>query len=284
METRLGSIIIPAYNEAGSIARTLDALLKGIDPMTVDIVVACNGCTDTTAAIAQAMHPALRVLDLPAVGKAGALRAAEKITTALPRLYLDADTELHGAAAMAVIQSLRNGAIAARPPVHLNLQGCSWIVRRFWRLRQQLDNVSSDLCGAGVYGLSRTARERFGEFPDITADDLFAARIVTADETRIVDTTPAIVRPPRTLRSHIRVLKRVYRGNHEFTRQFPALARPSTTNTLQQLMRLARQPAKWLDIFFYVLVVILARISLRLDRSSPAGRWERDLSARGTST
>lgn len=284
MEDKLGAIIIPAYNEAETIARTLRALLRGVDPQAVDIIVACNGCTDATVAVATAVDPRIRVLDLPAPGKAGALRAAEKSTTVMPRIYLDADTELEGGGALDVLCALRAGAMAARPPAHFDLQECSWAVRRFWRLRQRLGNVNRDLCGAGVYGLSRAARARFGEFPDITADDLFAARIVSENETVIVETSPAIVRPPRTLRSHVAVLRRVYRGNREFAKKFPELSRSSTQGTMRQLLKAARNPAAWVDILIYSLVVTWARITLRFDRTAPAGQWERDLSARGTST
>ena len=44
-----GSIVIPAWNEADAIGRTLVGLFAGLDVSEIDVVVACNGCTDGTA-------------------------------------------------------------------------------------------------------------------------------------------------------------------------------------------------------------------------------------------
>lgn len=67
---RTGSIVIPAHNEARVIRRLLEALL--VDTSDVEIVVACNGCSDDTAAVARAIADRLpfRVIDLPEPSKA----------------------------------------------------------------------------------------------------------------------------------------------------------------------------------------------------------------------
>ena len=61
----LGSVIVPAHDEAAVIARCLGALLEEVAPGTLDVVVACNGCTDATAAVAREWAPLVRVLELP---------------------------------------------------------------------------------------------------------------------------------------------------------------------------------------------------------------------------
>src|SRR5690606_34305887 len=111
----LGSIVIPAYNEGAVIRRCLERVFDGLDPREVEVVVACNGCTDDTATQAKEAGFPVAVLELPTPGKVGALRAGERSVQALPRIYLDADVEVTGATLRAVLEALRTGAVAARP-------------------------------------------------------------------------------------------------------------------------------------------------------------------------
>ena len=90
----LGSAVIPAHNEAAVILRCLDTLLAGFRPGELDVVVTCNGCTDGTADVVRSSGHQVRVLEIDAASKPAALRAAEEVVTAFPRLYLDADVVL----------------------------------------------------------------------------------------------------------------------------------------------------------------------------------------------
>ena len=73
VEGPLGSIVIPARNEATVVGRTLaDVFMAWTRPL--EVVVACNGCTDTTVQVANEVGAPVTVLDLPVVGKAGAIR------------------------------------------------------------------------------------------------------------------------------------------------------------------------------------------------------------------
>ena len=83
------SVIIAAYNEAAVIGRNLDRLLAGAAPGELEVIVVANGCVDETVAVASARD--VRVLDLPAPGKAAALNAGDAVATSTPRVYLDAD-------------------------------------------------------------------------------------------------------------------------------------------------------------------------------------------------
>lgn len=88
-------VLIPAHNEAGSIAATIEAVLMQDRPAQ-QVVVIANGCTDATAAIAAA-YP-VTVLDLPALAhrKAEALNLAwaAYAQDAAVVVCLDADTVL----------------------------------------------------------------------------------------------------------------------------------------------------------------------------------------------
>ncbi|HEX7096130.1 MAG TPA: glycosyltransferase family 2 protein [Acidimicrobiales bacterium] len=278
MSDLLGSVVIPAYNEGAVIRRCLDRVFTGLHPHEVEVVVACNGCTDDTVLQAKESGYPITILDLPEPNKAGALRAAERAVTALPRVYLDADVEVTGDTLRTVLSALAEGAVAARPPLRYDTSRSTWLVRRYYAARAALPGVMSELCSAGVYGFSETARARFDEFADITADDLFAARIVAPDEVVVVDSPPVIVHTPRDSRSLIRILKRVYRGNEQLAAARPDLARSTTAGTLRDLLALARRPHHTLDAIVYALFVIAARVLGRVDRAPV--RWERDDSSR----
>jgi glycosyltransferase involved in cell wall biosynthesis len=272
----LGSVVIPAWNESGSIATTLDALFDGVDPGSFEAVVACNGCTDDTVERARNSAAPVVVLDLPPIGKARAIREAESVVSALPRLYLDADVTLPGRSAHAVLVALNSGAVAARPPARFDSEGASTLVRSFYRQRSRLTAVMSELYGAGVYGLSATARARFGVFPDVIADDLFAARVVDASEVCIVDCDPVTVTVPRDVRSLVRTLARAHRGNRQLRSIMPDSVTATAHSTAGGIARSIRTPGQAADALVYALVAVTARVwSLR-----PTTSWGRDDSTR----
>ena len=77
------SVIIPARNEEGYIGACLDALLASQGPDGVEVIVAANGCTDATVAVAESRRPTARgrgwtleVIDQKKGGKASALNSA----------------------------------------------------------------------------------------------------------------------------------------------------------------------------------------------------------------
>ena len=135
-----------------------------------------------------------------------------------------------------------------------------------------------DLCGGGAYGFSSEVRSRFGEFPDVIADDLFASRVVSQQDIVIVATDPLIVAQPRNLHSLLKVLRRSKRGNREFARQFPELARETASHSAVELIRAHLAPWRWLDAIVYITVMCIARVTSQA--GSPGHHWERDESSR----
>ena len=276
----LGSVLIPAHNEAAVISRCLDALLAGFRPGELDVVVACNGCTDGTADLVRSSGHPVRVIELDAASKPAALRAAEEVAVTFPRLYLDADVVLASAAARQVLERIRTGgALAARPPIKYDADRSTLFVRSYYRARANVPAVMSSLWGAGVYGLSSAARARFGYFPDVVADDLFVDQHLHRGEIEIVKSPPVVVKAPRRTADLLRILRRTYQGNSENRTLQDAATKASTTpSTLQDLARLAfAQPARAVDVGTYLALAALARLTLAV--ASPA-RWERDDSSR----
>jgi glycosyltransferase involved in cell wall biosynthesis len=275
----VGSVVIPAHNEANVIGRGLRRLFDSLGA-GIEVVVVCNGCTDGTADVVRFAGHRLTVIELGVASKAEALRAADRFATAFPRVYLDADVLVSGAAVHTVLEHLRRpGALAARPPIVYDTSSSSWVVRRFYRARAQIPAVMGSLWGAGVYALSAEGRRRFDEFPLLVADDLFVDRLFRTDEIDMVDTTPVVVVASATASGLLATFRRTFRGNRAIG-ELAATDRPGTRATVGDLLRLARRgPAEFVDAAVYAAVVVWARaLAWRHPRASRV--WERDDTSR----
>ena len=276
-----GSIVIPAHNEESVIGRCLDALASDPAFGDLEVLVACNGCTDATAKVARS-YPGVQVLEIGEASKAAALRAADEFLATFPRLYVDADIQLSGSAALHVIGRLaaQDGPPAARPPLRYDTTGASPLVQRYYRARARTPALMSSLWGAGVYGLSAAGRARFSHFPTLVADDLFVDRQFLPSEIEIVTCTSAVVRTPRSLGSLVAVLRRVYTGKRQVRSARGREGAPRNTlgASSRGLLALARrEPQYILDATVYAGVAVWARASLRL---CPTVSWARDDSSR----
>jgi glycosyltransferase involved in cell wall biosynthesis len=274
----IGSVVIPAWNEAALIRRCLDTLFTGVDRTELDVIVVCNGCTDKTAEFARASGHPVRVLEVPEGSKPAALRLGDSAAVAFPRLYLDADVQLRGSAARPLLERLRSEAVAARPPIEYNSDRSSPLVRSYYRARACIPAVHGALWGAGVFGLSENGRRRFGAFPNVVGDDLWVDRHFSRDEIEVVDCAPVIVAAPRCTRDLLRVLRRTYHGKREaLPAHRPEHGLPRTgPPILQDLGRLmVRSPRSALDALVYAAFAIIGRLAPASD-----ARWERDESSR----
>lgn len=278
------SIVIAAHNESAVIGRCLDAILADTDPGEFDIVVAANGCTDDTAAIAAA-RPTVRVLDLPDAGKARALNEAERVVNTFPRVYLDADIVLAGAALRRLVDALADassdGVLAVAPRRVPDIRGRPLPVKGYFAVSRRLPAFQNALIGRGVIVLSEQGRSRFEQFPDLMADDLFLDSLFTEQERRQVDQVDSPVATPLRTGDLVRRLARVRRAN--------AALRSSVTDG--DAGRGVRQPARWswlTDVVLphpwlapagacYFVISILSAVQAR---RGDASTWDRDESTR----
>jgi glycosyltransferase involved in cell wall biosynthesis len=273
-----GSIVIPAHNEASVIERTLAPLAALAATGEVDVVVAANGCTDDTVARARRV-PGVRVLDLPEPSKVAALNAADAATDRFPRIYLDADIVAPPESVRAVLEVLATGpALAARPPFVYDLTDARASVRAYYRARLRLPANSAALWGAGCYAMSREGRGRFGDFPELVADDYFVDTLFEPHEKRVVDAPPVVVRVPRTPRALGRVLRRTYGGNVELHRHVRAHAGPSPVGSgnARALLGSVRSPVSLGDATVYATFSLVGRSRV----PGHVGAWQRDDSSR----
>jgi exopolysaccharide biosynthesis WecB/TagA/CpsF family protein len=268
-----GAVIIPAHNEAAVIARTLQPLASLAASGAIEVIVACNGCSDKTAAIA-AGFPGVTVLDLPEPSKTDALNAADAVCAHWPRLYLDADIEITGEALAQLFKHLEApGTLAARPAFRYDTSGADPLVRAYYRTRSRIPAMSEHLWGAGAYGVSAMGHARFGQFPDATADDAYVDSLFDRHEKTVLATTPVVVRTPKSAQELIKTLQRVYRGNHDLH------LRTEDGSALGNLARTATTPQTAVDAGIYALLAVLGK--LRKGKSlTTNGGWDRDESSR----
>lgn len=268
-----GAVIIPAHNEASVIRRTLEGLSGSVAAGALEVIVACNGCEDATAAIARSF-PGVHVIDVPEASKVAALNAGDAAATRWPRLYLDADVELPVEALYTTLELLSRGGtvLCARPTFVYDTDGATWPVRAYYRARQRLPLTSQSIWGAGVYGLNRAGHDKLGHFPAVTADDCFIDRLFSETEKAILEGAPVTVRTPRSARALLATLKRVYRGNAELR----GMEGSHTRQTVRELTRTVHGPFSAVDAAAYSAFALLGRLSPR-----HRDVWERDDSSRG---
>jgi glycosyltransferase involved in cell wall biosynthesis len=269
----LGSIIVPAHNEAAVILKTLSPLAPLIE-RGAEIIVSTNGCTDDTAARASSI-PGVVVTDTPGRSKSEALNAADAIAGTFPRLYLDADVTITAEAVLAVLKRLRVGdVLAARPTYEYDTTGADRFVAAYYRARGRIPAMHEHLWGAGAYALSEAGHRRLGSFPDFTADDLYVDELFEGSEIDIVSTEPVQVRCPRTWPALLSTLRRVQGGRA----QLAASQQIRKVGGLSSLLAGARSPRNLRDAAVYLGFTVAARI---LSRRQSAN-WHRDETSRLT--
>ncbi len=275
--TARASLILPAHDEARVIGRLLDRLSAGGLSPDIEVIVVANGCSDDTVGVATRHGAPLdaRVVHVTRPSKAGALNEGDRLASAFPRVYLDADVEVDPESLEAVFRALGRGpALAARPTLRYLTEGGDPFVRAFYRARQRTPELVGQLWGAGCYAVSELGRSRWGEFPEGAADDLFVAEQFDPHEVAIVESGPVLVRTPRTSRALLRTLRRVY-GLGGTTD--PPRTRSRSSSALRALLRANAAPTCWWDAAVYVAFAVGARLP---SRRSGATRWARDETTR----
>ena len=167
----------------------------------------------------------------------------------------------------------------AMPRLRFDVAASSWFVRSFYRAYTRLPYMTDGLVGAGCYAVNRAGRARWGDFPDIVADDLFVQGRFARTERLTVDGS-CVAHAPRRLEGLVKVRTRTYQGN----RQASALGLSgemtgTTKRSLKALIRLvALRPWVAPDALVYVVVNMIAR--RRAARMADDAEWLTDSSSR----
>jgi hypothetical protein len=280
MSHTIASVVIPARDEEAVIERCLRALLDAAGPGELEVVVVCNGCRDRTSAIARAVDPAVKIVELPVGSKVAALNAGDDVARTFPRFYVDADVELTIESLRTVVQVLTSEKVdCAAPSPYFALADRKWAIRQFYEIWRRLPYLNSNMVGSGVYALSAEGRSRFDRFPAITADDQFVMQLFPPEQRRCVSQCSFTVHPPATLGGLVQMRTRACRGKFELAHSGLALT-PPPPGAGRALLALARQPRLLPGIGTFLGVNIPARVRAYWATRAGSAAWERDESAR----
>lgn len=275
------SIVVPAHNESSVIARTLSQWVTNPASDEIDVVVVCNGCTDDTANVARRFGPAVRVLESDVASKTHALNLGDQISAAFPRIYVDADIAITLDAVRALARRLEQGdVLAVAPTAEINLTGCSWLVREYYGIRSRLPSSREGIGGSGVYALTEAGRRRFGQFPEVIADDTYVRLQFGPEERETLPDVKSTVFPPRTVLQLIAVRTRAYRGTSELAQRFPELRANKGKANHWTLIALFKQPHVWPGLLIYCCVNIAARCRAAFGSRRGGHPWQRDETSR----
>lgn len=282
------SVVIPAHNEEDVLARCLKTLLADApEDALPELIVAANGCTDRTVAIARELAPHATVLDLPPGSKVIAMNEANSIARIAPRFYLDADVQCSYATLAATADVLRQeGVMAASPALNVDLSRSDFWVRAYYRVWLTQPYVTDRLVGSGLFGLSAEGLERMGEIPPTFADDTWVRTRFSYDERRNVAADSAgnpiqfTVSPPRTLGDQIKIEARRRIGSEQVLALYPS---PHNTkiNKPGNLSDALKNGASVTDVAIYLVMKAAALARFRWNKllgKTPV--WVRDVNAR----
>jgi len=276
------SVIVPAHNEELVIARGLRAIVNGAAAGELEVIVACNGCTDRTADIAREFRSPVRVLDIPVASQIEALNAADEVATGFPRFYVDADVVLDIVSIRQIASALSEERVQfATPTLKMDLSETSWIIRAYYRVWTSLPyNTGCGAIGTGVYALSRHGRSRFGCFPAVIADDGYVRAIFSPAERVTVPDAVVTVSPPRTLDGFIKIHTRGRLGCFDLRSQFPKLQSLDKKDAGSLVAFALRRPDLWPSFVPYLLLNLLVRRRALSQLRAGTQTWERDISSR----
>jgi glycosyltransferase involved in cell wall biosynthesis len=268
------SIVIPAHDEGPLVRESIERMLHGAEPGEFEVVVVANGCSDDTAQQARAV-PGVTVVEIAQGSKIAALNAGDERARVLPRAYIDADVALSVSALRGMAETLAAtpSPRAVAPRLVVDASRSSLPVRCHARIWAASAYRARGHVGSGVYAVNAAGRERWGEFPDVIADDRFVQlRFSPEERTTLTDET-FTVHAPRTMRALVRRGVRIELGN----RQLPHNGTEQNRGGL--LGRVARSPRLWPSFPFYVWGYILPKVVARRRPTGPVA-WDRDSSLR----
>ncbi len=278
------TVVIPAHNEASLIGENLRNIITGVSPGELETIVVCNGCTDNTAQVAQSVSPEIRVVEISTASKIAALNAGDKIATTFPRIYIDADISLStgGVRALATALDTSQPRVAIAT-LHNNVERSSALVRSYYRAWERTPFRQGPGAICGMYAVNKSGRDRWGEFPDVIADDGFVMSHFAANERITVSEHRYSHAAPRTIRSVFEVRRRVYRGGNQLSALRPTESPFDARRSMFGVIRQIRSRRDVVDAVVYFAVNAAAKLAERFaTTANPA--WNRDDSSRAHQT
>ncbi len=274
------SVVMPAHNEEAFIEKSLRAITEGSVDGEIEVVVVCNGCTDNTASVARRIPGPITVIESDIPSKVSSLNIGESYVSGFPRFYVDSDLIFSYSDMVKVAEELESeGILAAAPDFVFDDSRASFAVKAYYRVWKQMPYFESGRI-AGAYGLTKEGRERFGLFPDVTADDGFVRLQYSPAERKTVKESKVVVTTPRNLANLIKIKVRSHGGTFELKQKFPELFQNETAAPSLSLRRIFQKKVSPIDALIYIYVSLVAKIKGRANQLSGKKKWARDDSSR----
>ena len=275
------SIVIPAHNEAATIGRLLGTLTQGASPGEFDVVVVCNGCTDSTAEIAAGFGPDVRVIEMPEPSKTAAQRRGDDTATGFPRAYVDADVTITADGLRRLVTALNRPPVLACSPLRrFEESDIHPIVRWYYEVWERLPQVRSGLFGRGVIMVSEAGHHRISGLPLLMSDDLAMSEAFSPQERAVVEGAEVVIVPPRTVRDLVLRRIRVATGNAQ-AKQAGVQSEAARTSVRDLLEMVRHEPAIAMRLPVFIAVTLGARSASRRRISrGDYTTWLRDESSR----
>lgn len=212
------SIVISAYNEAGSIGAKLDNILSLEYPRDcLEVIIASDGSTDGTDAIVkQYKEYGVKLLSLPRVGKAAALNAAVNAAGGEIIVFSDANSMYKTDAIQQLVRPFGDpkvGGVAGNQIYKAEGSGGSSSdgERAYWnfdRMLKQFQGKSGNTLAAtgAIYAIRKSL---FEPIPDGVSDDLFTSTGIIVRGFRLVFAPDAIAYEPVAATSQVEFGRKV---------------------------------------------------------------------------
>lgn len=268
--------MIPAHDEE----RSIGGLLEALAPLasTTEVVVACNGCTDRTVAVARQVAPWAVVLDLSEPSKPAALDAGDAAASTFPRLYLDADVAIDAASVQALFDAVQAGLPAAAATPVYDLTGASRLIRSHMRVWEVLPANRTGISGTNAMAVSEQGRARFEHWPRLIGDDYFLDGLFAPQEKARIPQARVVRPTSRRFYDAISRKSRVHQGNLDV--RGAGLRTHHAGGGLGGLAQAVRaEPALLVHVPAHLAVTVGARVLSALRRRrGTAQTWYRDSS------
>lgn len=271
------TVVIPAYNEANVIHRSLEPLVEPSARGEVRVIVVANGCTDSTAARAAQLCPTAKVIETSTAGKTAALNLGMAEAEGVA-ICLDADLSVGWPDLQSLARAVsRSETDAACATMEIDTSLSSRPVVLFYQAWRRNPYHQAGKFG-GVFALSPRALAELFPLPQVTADDEFVARRL-AGRIAHVPSARFTVHAPRHLRDLVRIRTRSLRGTRALDQAGLAANRPTHFASFAAMVRVAaKHPTQWPALATYAWVAAVVRLNYAVTSHSP--KWERDNSSR----
>ncbi|MBN9673496.1 glycosyltransferase family A protein [Roseibium aggregatum] len=262
-------IIIPAWNAAKTIHRSLNGILEqmlnGDFDRIIVLVVVNDGSAESLKAAElfrerfEASGFEFRVLTSPK-GRRNAIMRAEAQLPPCHRLYLDQDASLSANA----LKELGKCFTEAAGPNFATFQisftrSRSVLVRAFMRAWLFSPYVRSSPVTAGVYAVSYEGRKLWTELPDIQADDKFVRLLFKPHQRRLIDSAQYEVLSEPGVLALIKARCRYRRYNAELAERFAnrqAYDFPRWSGIVETL----KAPRMWIDVVVALSLLLISGV------------------------